>query len=394
MNFIINIKLLSLFNMIVDKKITIIPKLLVIYINNIIKKIKGDIIVDQDKIRKNIQLYTINEVEMDLKNLFNNNSFWKDIMNISHCDFRFEDGKFKGTFCNKPIYIICDDGKNHGKCYRHISTKYYKKYNKKDPNKLCISLNHAGGKCGSYKAFGEFCVYHKYKLFDNEIKLLLNIDIDKENDIIYQKYLKKINIEKEIGIFNNIEYIIPYTKDKCDNDYCFNNVVKNEDFCKKCLDIIYDENDSVIYEAAVDNLDIYFKEVIVMNSCIEDILYNKIFYIKSNEDRLIDDIDNIIEDLEITKDKTLEKKIKINLNNNVEIIKKILEEKTYINISFLENILYNYNKKIKDFKMEISIDLPLQYKRIKGYIDILEQDIELNIMQKIEIAKIKSSFLF
>jgi hypothetical protein len=40
--------------MIEDKKITIIPKLLVQYVNNVIRKIKGDILVDQDEIIKNI----------------------------------------------------------------------------------------------------------------------------------------------------------------------------------------------------------------------------------------------------------------------------------------------------------------------------------------------------
>lgn len=29
----------------------------------------------------------------------------------------------------------------------------------------------------------------------------------------------------------------------------------NEDFCKNCLDIIYDEDDSIIYNYAIDDLD-------------------------------------------------------------------------------------------------------------------------------------------
>lgn len=61
--------------MIEDKKITIIPKLLVQYVNNVIRKIKGDILVDQDEIIKKYQLYAINEVEIDLKYLFNN-EYW------------------------------------------------------------------------------------------------------------------------------------------------------------------------------------------------------------------------------------------------------------------------------------------------------------------------------
>lgn len=111
-------------------------------------------------------------------------------MNIGHCDFRYENGKMKGLFCNRKIDIISSDGKSHSKCYRHISKKIYKPILKKDPNKLCISLNSKGELCGSYKTHGDYCIYHKHKLFDDEIQLFFNIDIDVNNDTIYQKYLK------------------------------------------------------------------------------------------------------------------------------------------------------------------------------------------------------------
>lgn len=71
----------------------------------------------------------------------------------------------------------------------------------------------------------------------------------------------------------------------------------NEDFCKNCLDIIYDEDDSIIYNYAIDDLDEFVKEVVSMNSCIENILYNNVFEIKSNIDMIedgINEIDNFI----------------------------------------------------------------------------------------------------
>lgn len=42
---------------------------------------------------------------------------------------------------------------------------------------------------------------------------------------------------------------------------------------------------------------------------------------------------------------------------------------------------------------EIKEDFPDYFKRLHGYFEIFQKDIELNIIQKIEVAKINSIFL-
>lgn len=203
-----------------DKKITIIPNLLIKYINDTILDIKEDIDVDQDVIRKKYQLYTINKVYNRITYLFKNSSFWKNIMNTYYCDFKYKKGIKAGMFCGKSIDITCEDGKNYYKCSRHISKKYYKPIKKKDPVKLCIALNNTGGKCGSYKHYGDYCTYHKEHMFIDEMLLFCNIEYTTLNIII--PYIEIIDIK--------------YNMEICLENNCFNKSALNEDLCQEDVD--------------------------------------------------------------------------------------------------------------------------------------------------------------
>lgn len=76
-----------------------------------------------------------------------------------------------------------------------------------------------------------------------------------------------------------------------------------------------------------------------------------------------------------------------------EIVTNIINNKTYININYLEKCLINYNHKFKIFKDEIENDFPVYYKRFKGYFEIMSYDFNYDINRNIEFAKINSVFI-
>lgn len=83
----------------------------------------------------------------------------------------------------------------------------------------------------------------------------------------------------------------------------------------------------------------------------------------------------------------------LDIKNSYEVITNIIENKTYINITYLTNSLNNYNMKFKNFKEEIHNDFPNYYKRLKGYFDLIEQELDYDIIRNIEMAKLKSKFI-
>lgn len=371
-----------------DKKITIIPNLLIKYINNIILDIKGDIDVDQDIIRNKYQLYIINEVYNRINELFNNCSFWKNIMNIHYCDFKYKNGIKKGLFCGKSIDIVCEDGKNYYKCSRHISKKYYKPIKKKDSTKLCLALNNKGEKCNSYKKYGNYCCYHKDYLFFDEISLFCDI-----------KYIVPNITEQDIDILD-----IKYNMEVCLENNCFNKSVINEDLCNEHIEEQRSVHENIEINTIKEINDFQFTFQFDNKNIKKNILPNELDYILYNIDETIKEIkeDNNIfikkcnETINESIINKIDKDIILDISkieNVYEVITNIISNKTYININYLEKSLITYNNKFKEFKKEIKEDFPKYYKYIKGYFEIMEKIFDGDIKRNIEMAKIKSKFI-
>lgn len=427
--------------MIPQQKITMIPQNQYNKIMDLFDNIYEDFECDQIEIRKKYYLQCFNIIKNKVVELLKSDIFWiLYSMHYKYCDYIYKNGPMRGMICGSRVDIKCDINKGKSKCYHHISKTIYnsEKRDNVDINRKCIGLtkygkkmfpcknlkwNHSNyckvhfkipNKVTMNKAFYEY--YFKNKLFDEEINFLYKIYIGIE------EMDKELHFNQEIEKFLNIDYICDNThnninfrdileiKDNnkiCLENNCYNKMTNGEDLCQEHVD----EQRSVIYDYAVENLEEYIKEVIKINIDIENIIYNRIFNTDYNINVILNNINKDIEENKENVNNFVEKCNKIlneentiinnnskldffNKKNIYEIITNLINNETYINISYLKKSLNDYNLKFKNFKKEVFEDFPQHCKRIKGYFDIIEQDLDICMQNKIEMAMIKSKFLF
>lgn len=286
-------------------------------------------------------------------------------MNYDYCDHFYKSGPMAYTFCGRKIEIVTDDGKKHFKCAKHISKKYYIPKKIRNENLLCKSNNKYGDRCNKYKRYDDYCIIHYAKIY--------NIDNLKYVDKIYKE--KKNNImfnEEIITLFNIDENIFNYEIDSNKHNPIPEYIIIDNEITYYVKDILNIEL----------NLEIYFENNKI-NNIDEDI--NKM---QKNKTNIYDFINKCEKVLNNNYNENM-----LDIKNSYEIITKIIENETYINITYLTNSLNNYNMKFKNFKKEIQNDFPRYYKHLKGYFDIIEQDLDYDIIRNIEMAKLKSKFI-
>lgn len=286
-------------------------------------------------------------------------------MNYDYCDHFYKSGPMAYTFCGRKIEIVTDDGKKHFKCAKHISKKYYIPKKIRNENLLCKSNNKYGDRCNKYKRYDDYCIIHYAKIY--------NIDNLKYVDKIYKE--KKNNImfnEEIITLFNIDENIFNYEIDSNKHNPIPEYIIIDNEITYYVKDILNIEL----------NLEIYFENNKI-NNIDEDI--NKM---QKNKTNIYDFINKCEKVLNNNYNENM-----LDIKNSYEIITKLIENETYINITYLTNSLNNYNMKFKNFKKEIQNDFPRYYKHLKGYFDIIEQDLDYDIIRNIEMAKLKSKFI-
>lgn len=413
--------------MIPKHEITIIPQNQYKQLIKTIDNIYSDWTIDEDEIRKKYFMYAFNIMKREIVDLFKRDSFWS-IYCISekYCMYKFKSGAKRGMICNSRIDIDCNDKNGKWRCYHHVSKTIYnsKKRNSIDQDRKCAGYTTYGIQkrpCKNLKwNNSNYCKIH-FKLppkvtmnnafYNYYLNKILFLEIIEEHEL----YLKNNHLKNEVNLLCNIvddifNYSIPkyYKKKYIDNiDIRFNNRLcieqddksnficsnmaeENEDLCffhneeQQTVQLINDINhiDIVledIYES-IDDLEIIKKE-------------NNIFI-----DKCKDEQNSYLQILR-KDENNIDKKLLINIlkihdtHKIKDVITNIIDNETYVNINYLRNILTNFNNKIKYFRNEIEEDFPKYYKHLKGYIDILIQDINISIIQKIDLAKINSIFI-
>lgn len=413
--------------MIPKYEVTIIPQKQYKQLIKTIDNIYSDWIIDEDEIRKKYFMYAFNIMKKEIIDLFKRDSFWS-IYCISekYCMYKFKSGPKRGMMCNSRIDIDCNDKNGKWRCYHHVSKTIYssKKRDSIDQDRKCIGYTTYGihkRPCKNLKwNNSNYCKIH-FKIppkvtmnnafYNHYLNKYLFLEIIKEHEL----YLKNIYLENEVNSLSNIDYdilnySIPkyYKKKYIDNiDIRFNNrlCIEQDDKSNFICSNIAEENEDLCFfhneeQQTVQSInDINYIDIV-----LEDI-YESINDLESNKkgnkkfiDKCKDDqnyyLQKFKEDENNVNKKLLNNILKIHNTHKIkDIITNIIDNETYVNINYLRNVLTNYNDKIKHFRNEIEVDFPKYYKHLKGYIDILIYDINVNIMQKIDLAKINSIFI-
>lgn len=359
----------------INDVIPIVPKSFLYKFTNLLNDIHEDFLCDQIEPRRTYYLQCFNIIKKRTIDLFNSKLFWELNMNYDYCDHFYKSGLMAYTFCGKKIEIITDDGKKHFKCAKHISKKYYIPKKVRDEKILCISNNKYGDRCNKYKHYDDYCVTHYAKIH--------NIDNLKHVDKIYKEKKNNIIFNEEITTLFNIDEDIFNYEINSTHKLIYKHIIIDDEVTYYVKDILNIEL----------NLEIYFE-----NNKTNNIINNVINNLDENINEIQKDKINIYDFINKCE-KVLDNNYKninlniLDINNPYEVITNIIENNTYINITYLTNSLNNYNIKFKNFKEEIYNDFPNYYKRLKGYFDIIEQDLDNDIIRNIEMAKIKSKFI-
>lgn len=395
--------------MIPNKDIKVIPKNQYKEILKLFENIYEDFIIDQDVIKKKYYLQAFNIIKKEILNLFTSKLFWKLYsLSTKCCEHIYGyNSKYCGEICGRTIELKFD-GYNY-KCSRHIGVKHIPISNNIPNDKKCKGFTKYNKPCKRRSTNGNFCIYHcnkellkKVDVFEKErfhkdIKEIIEkgVDVDCIYNIINNIKENKILLNQEIDILSNIEYNNSFYLEKIDEiDIRYNNGICIEQYnnmfiCDNKAEIGEDICINHIEEQKSIDSDININYVdIILEDVYENI--NELNNVKKDNLEFIDKCKKIEcnKNLESVKNKLI-----INSNNHIKVITNILENSTYINISYLMEILNKYNIKLKELIKELQKDFPKYYKRIKGYFEIFMEDIEIDIIRKIEIAKINSVFL-
>lgn len=218
--------------MIPNTSLTIVPKNQYHQLIQLLDNIYQSWIIDQDEIRRNNFVFFFNIIKTEIEQLFKNNHFWIVYsMNSGYCMHINK----KGEICNRRIDINCNEKEKYSKwkCYHHISKTIYssKKRDSVDNSKKCIGTTKYGTQrrpCKNLKWNNmDYCKVHlklsnpdmNTAYFNYFLNKLLWKDIMEEHKI----YLDNISLEKEINLFNNINYD--------NNDIDFINIKHNKELC-------------------------------------------------------------------------------------------------------------------------------------------------------------------
>lgn len=197
-----------------NEELSIIPSNIINKIESFFKNKFKDIECDQDIVRKKYNLYCFNDIKKEIFNLIKTKSFWKNSMNLKHCDHMYKSGKKIKTFCNKIIDITYEKHrtKDNGsyKCYKHVSKTIYRsiKRDALDKSRFCIDINNRNKNCRNYKLYGNYCCSHytRYKEYMDIIKnndnYNLYYDINIELNILYNIYT---DIPKKVDAYNDVD---------------------------------------------------------------------------------------------------------------------------------------------------------------------------------------------
>jgi hypothetical protein len=228
-----------------NEDLSIIPNYIYIKIDNFFKSKLEDIECDQDETRKKYNIFCFNDIKNDFFTFIKTKSFWKNSMNLKHCDHLYKSGTKVGTYCNKLIDISYDihKTKDNGsyKCFKHVSKSVYKSTKRDivDENKFCIDINNRNKKCRNYKLYGNYCSSHytRYKYYSDNIK----------NDIFYYLYY---DINEELNILNNVDILFksPEKNNKINNKNKFSKVISS----KKDKIIFPNTENKIIYNKYIE----------------------------------------------------------------------------------------------------------------------------------------------
>lgn len=424
--------MISLYN-IPTNDITIRPRILIKELNKIFKTLKDDF-----RYKKEEYMRTLNIIIRELKYNINKSYFWYLISSETICSHIFTTNSKKfGMMCAKRVDINCKQDKY--KCAEHVNNNYISKKRNKDGKILCKDLNKKQEPCELEGKYDGMCIYH-FKIYNkidtiknahniykkNKIKYDTEYNLHKEEtepkNIINEKIIKKT---PKIDITNYIHEIINKSVNiddlyqiikKNNKPNISNNMLNfNESFqsISKYIKQINKENIEYKYQEKIDDeimsswnvssldevnniINKYRTLCKIYPNDVEQDLYDineTISYIdniihennKQKED-IIDSLNNKYNELNIQNDKKI-------IDINYKVITKIINNNTYINISYLEEKLNNYNNKFKEFKQEIEDDFPNIYNKIKGYFEIQQDIFNTDIERNIEFSKIISEFL-
>lgn len=312
--------------------------------------------------------------------IYNKYLFWESNMNHRICDYKYKKGTYAGLFCGRTIDIKCTDNNGRWRCSKHISTKYHEPKPLNVPiEERCISYIYNGKeKCKFRKKYDMYCKFHYSKINNidlNNVEKYYKKELNKDN---FKKEIKEI-INKSVNI-NNLYDIVYNTKNKTYYD------INEEIYLLGNIEINGLNNyiDHKFLEIKNNNIDCLLEPLIeTINKNKKD---NNIFMQKC---KLIDkNIDIVKNDKRTDLDW-----FNSNIDNVHKVITKIINNKTYVNITYFEEKLINYNMKFKDFKKEVAEDFPKIYKLLKGYFEIMENIFDNDITRNINMAKIISVFI-
>lgn len=124
---------------------------------------------------------------------YGNGSFWGNLLGHNVCEYKNKNGKNEDVYCGRSIEIEPNHKHGNYRCSRHISKKYHTPISNNIVNK-CKGINKHKKPCQRSMQKGEYCKYH----YKEDI-------IEVNNKILF--YKEYTNIELEINLFNNIEFI-------------------------------------------------------------------------------------------------------------------------------------------------------------------------------------------
>lgn len=353
-----------------ENDLTVMPRTFTRYLYDIFEKLL------KDELNKyNISI--INNIYKKIREEIENYSFWYKISSLKFCCYQFTDRNVDNItkICGKRIDIkYGKNDPNRFLCAKH-NRSHISKSIKIDENNRCTEIKRNGEQCRYSIGINGICVKH-YK-FNNNIKHIK--EVHEKINIIKEFNKTYCDIEGELNILNSINIYEDILSPKClkrkrNNDLlniCTPHLEKRvkihkNNYIEDIIQIVDDELDHIF-----DYLEDIKKEtnnfIINCNNTINKKIVN-IF-----DDDIVFDISNP--------------------NEINEIITNIINNKTYININYLEKSLKNYNIKFKQFKNEIKDDFPKYYKKMEGYFNLMENIFDYDIIRIIEFAKINSIFL-
>lgn len=190
--------------------------------NGIIIKILDDLFYNNEKKDQYIK-YISNNMNMELKTIFEGNNFLYSSMNNRYCIHIYKRGIREGTVCGAKIEIKANKDEHKYLCSRHCRS-YESKSRNYITYKRCSYIRNNNELCKHIcKDNNKYCYIHKkyVKEYNDEYIKRKNIERLKNRRKLYFK-MKRAKNSKNSKIKKTIFKYITY------NDICTNIIIKNK----------------------------------------------------------------------------------------------------------------------------------------------------------------------